>query len=90
MIDIAKLCSEDAWYSARQPCHTLNSLASCADYLSPADKWRIGWTGHAGSNLDAWLTASAAQVLMTCSLQLFTRRETPVLHAQHMTVSTLQ
>ena len=49
-------------------CHRLKvSLAAhvhaCTDHLSPNKKWRVGWTGHAGSNLDAWLTASAAQVL---------------------------
>ena len=37
-------------------------LLLCADHLSGAEKWRLGWAGHVGSNLDAWLTASAAQV----------------------------
>ena len=39
-------------------------MPACADHLTASEKWHIGWTGHAGSHIDAWLTASAAQVHM--------------------------
>lgn len=34
-----------------------------ADHLTPWQAfWTVGWAGHAGSKVDAWLTSSAAQI----------------------------